>query len=61
MVFSHVPVSGHSMIGNRYFELNPDLATYPNHNEIRRRAEKAGAPVLWVSGHVHWSMNSFPC
>jgi hypothetical protein len=55
VVFSHAPVSGHSMIGIRYFEHNADLATYPNHKDIRRLVDKAGAPVLWVSGHVHWN------
>lgn len=55
LVASHVPVSGHSQIGNYYFERNPASATYPEAAEIRRALAGAAAPVICIAGHVHWN------
>jgi len=55
LVASHVPVSGHSQIGNHYFERNPGAATYPQAHRVRALLRNAAVPVLWVSGHVHWN------
>ncbi len=55
VIFSHLPVSGLPMTGNRYFEFHPDGATYPIHREIRHLAERAGGPIIWFSGHIHWN------
>jgi Icc protein len=53
VIFSHLPVSGQSMLGNYYFENNPLLATYPNHGQIRRATESAEVEGIWIAGHVH--------
>ena len=55
IVFSHVPVSGQSMIGNSYFENNPLLASYPNHRYVCRAIEPVDVEVIWIAGHVHWN------
>lgn len=55
VIFSHVPVSGHSQVGNYYFERNPSLSTYPEAARIRTALRAARCPALWVSGHVHWN------
>jgi hypothetical protein len=56
LIASHVPVSGHSQIGNYYFENNPDSSTYPR-EAARTRALLRGArvPTAWIAGHVHWN------
>jgi hypothetical protein len=48
-------VSGAAMTGNYYFQNNADLATYPDHAEIRRAVETTGRAAMWLSGHVHWN------
>ncbi|MEL6572412.1 MAG: metallophosphoesterase [Pseudomonadota bacterium] len=55
LVVSHVPVSGHSQIGNYYFESNPDVATYPQSPRVREALALAQVPVIWMAGHVHWN------
>lgn len=55
IVFSHVPVSGASMIGNYWFQNKPQHATYPNAVEVRAIIEESGRVVLCVAGHVHWN------
>lgn len=55
IVLSHVPLSGHSQIGNYYFERNADLSTFAEHAAVRQAAEAAGTVALWLSGHVHWN------
>ncbi|MBN8941717.1 MAG: metallophosphoesterase [Rhizobiales bacterium] len=55
VVVSHVPVSGHSQVGNYWFENNPQYATYPSANRIRAVLRQARVPVIWISGHVHWN------
>ena len=56
-VFSHVPLSGHSQIGNYYFERNPDSSTYPDGGAARARRilAEARVPVTCFAGHVHWN------
>ncbi len=55
LVVSHVPVSGHSQIGNYYFERNPLNATYPDAARLRAILREAKVPLAWISGHVHWN------
>lgn len=55
VVVSHVPVSGHSQVGNYWFENNPQYATYPSADRIRAVLRQARVPVIWISGHVHWN------
>ena len=52
---SHVPVSGHSQVGNYYFEENPQSATYPEAARLRAILRSAKTPLAWISGHVHWN------
>lgn len=55
LVTSHVPVSGHSQIGNYYFERNASLSTYPQAERVRSVLAMASVPVVCLSGHVHWN------
>ena len=55
VIVSHVPVSGHSQVGNYWFENNPLYATYPSADRIRAVLRQARVPVVWFSGHVHWN------
>ncbi|MBN7775694.1 metallophosphoesterase family protein [Nitratireductor aquimarinus] len=55
LVLSHVPVSGHSQIGNYYFESNPGVSTYPQAARARAALAQARVPVVCVAGHVHWN------
>ena len=55
IIATHVPLSGHSQIGNYYFELNPGYSTYPDHDAVRAAVEATGRAAAWLSGHVHWN------
>ncbi|QCI65870.1 metallophosphoesterase family protein [Phreatobacter stygius] len=55
VIVSHVPVSGHSQVGNYWFENNPHYATYPSADRIRAVLRQARVPVICISGHVHWN------
>ena len=55
ILFSHAPLSGHSMRGNYWFENNPDHATYAQIDAIRQVLAEAPCPLLAVAGHVHWN------
>ena len=55
IIVTHIPVSGAAMTGNYYFENNADLATYPDHAEVRGAVEMTGGAAMWLSGHVHWN------
>jgi Icc protein len=55
LVASHVPVSGHSQIGNYYFQANPEYATYPMAERARAALALARVPVVCIAGHVHWN------
>ncbi len=56
LIASHVPVSGHSQIGNHYFENNADSSTYPREAaRIRALLRASRVPTAWISGHVHWN------
>lgn len=55
LITSHIPVSGAAMTSNYYFQHNEDLATYPDHAEIRRAVEATGRAAMWLAGHVHWN------
>jgi len=55
LVVSHVPVSGHSQIGNYYFQRNPGSATYPEAERARAALAQARHPMVCLAGHVHWN------
>lgn len=55
MIVSHVPVSGHPMASNYYFEGRDEFSTYPNRDAVLRVLDATAAPVAWLSGHVHWN------
>ncbi|OWU86152.1 metallophosphoesterase-domain-containing protein [Oceanicola sp. 22II-s10i] len=55
LVASHVPFSGHSQIGNYYFQRNASLSTYPQSDRARAAIAQARVPVACVAGHVHWN------
>lgn len=55
LIASHVPVSGHSQVGNYYFENNPGVSTYPQADRARAMVEQSRHPVVFLSGHVHWN------
>jgi hypothetical protein len=57
ILFSHAPLSGHSMRGNYWFENNPAHATYAEADAIRAVLAEAPCPLIAIAGHVHW--NSF--
>lgn len=59
LIASHLPVSGQSLIGNRYFENHPDRAAYPEAAAVRQALRGARQPVVWISGHVHWNSVTF--
>lgn len=55
IIATHVPLSGHSQIGNYYFERNARYSTYPDHAAVRAAVEATGRAAAWLSGHVHWN------
>jgi HAD superfamily hydrolase (TIGR01450 family) len=55
VVFSHVPLSSASMVGNYWFANSPDHGGYPNAADARRVIEASDKVVLCVAGHVHWN------
>ena len=55
LLLSHVPISGHSQVGNYYFENNPASATYPMADRARAALAQARVPVVCLAGHVHWN------
>lgn len=55
IIATHVPLSGHSQIGNYYFQRNPQYSTYPDHQRVRTAVEATGKAALWLAGHVHWN------
>lgn len=55
LLASHVPLSGHSQIGNYYFERNAALSTYPQAPRVRAALAMARVPVVCIAGHVHWN------
>jgi hypothetical protein len=55
LIANHVPLSGHSQIGNYYFQRNPGSSTYPEGEKIREVLRKSTVPTLCLAGHVHWN------
>jgi len=55
LIASHVPVSGHPMDSNYYFDGRPEFSTYPNRGAVLKLLDETVAPVAWLSGHVHWN------
>lgn len=58
VVFLHVPIDGHSMIGNYYFERQMAIASYRNAGAARELIGASGKVVAVFSGHVHWNAGS---
>ena len=57
LIFSHIPLSGRSHIGNAFFENNEELSKYSRNNEIRSILRHSQSPTFCFAGHVH--QNSF--
>lgn len=55
LIASHVPLSGHSQIGNYYFQRNPEYSTYPQGERIREVLRASKVPTVCLAGHVHWN------
>lgn len=56
IVFSHLPFSSSSMVGNYYFEEKFSFAyEYKNANEMRAIIRQYGNVVAVVTAHVHWN------
>jgi predicted phosphodiesterase len=56
LLFSHVPLSGQSNLGNAWFENNADHATYrADLSAIRAAIAAAPCRVAAFAGHVHWN------
>lgn len=56
VVFSHQPLHGQPMTGNRYFEVEYAAEACPRGSERARAIlERAGVVRLCVSGHAHWN------
>lgn len=55
LIAGHVPISGHSQVGNYYFENNPASSTYPQADRARAMLAQARQPVVCIAGHVHWN------
>jgi hypothetical protein len=53
VIAAHYPVSGESMIGNRYFESQPSWAFPPDHQLVRKALKQSGRCRVWLSGHIH--------
>jgi predicted phosphodiesterase len=55
LIATHVPLSGHSQIGNYYFQRNPEASTYPQGESIRAVLRASKVPTVCLAGHVHWN------
>ncbi|RMC36025.1 metallophosphoesterase family protein [Paracoccus alkanivorans] len=55
LVASHVPMSGHSQIGNYYFQRNSAASTYPQADRARAALTQSRVPTACIAGHVHWN------
>ena len=55
LVASHVPISGHGMVGNYYFQRNEWVGGYPEAPRARAALAQARVPMVCLAGHVHWN------
>ncbi|MEQ9153365.1 MAG: HAD-IIA family hydrolase [Parvibaculum sp.] len=56
LLFSHVPLGGGSMVGNYYFQENPQYGGYlADGAAIRRVIADSSKVKLCAAGHVHWN------
>ncbi len=55
IIFTHIPLDAASMIGNYYFQANPQFATYSNALAAQQIISAAGNVAMCVAGHVHWN------
>ena len=53
LIFSHIPLSGSSQIGNVFFENNQALSKYTCSGEIRSILKQAKNATFCFSGHIH--------
>ena len=53
LIFSHVPLSGRSQLGNVFFENNEELSKYTRTGEIRNILKKSKNATFCFSGHIH--------
>ena len=53
LIFSHIPLSGRSQIGNIFFENNEELSKYARTAEIRDILTKSLNATFCFSGHIH--------
>ena len=53
LIFSHIPLSGKSQLGNVFFENNLELSRYIKFQEIRTILNSSSAPTYCFAGHVH--------
>ena len=55
VVLTHVPLDNASMVGNYYFQNNPEFAGYSNGAAIRRTIQDTGNVLACLAGHTHWN------
>ena len=55
IIATHLPFSGHSQVGNFYFESVPQFSMHCNAAGVRAAVEATGRAAVWLSGHVHWT------
>ena len=53
LIFSHVPLSGRSQLGNVFFENNEVLSKYTRTGEIRDILKQSMNATFCFSGHIH--------
>ena len=53
LIFSHIPLSGRSQIGNVFFENNEALSKYTCSGEIRNILKQSINATFCFSGHIH--------
>jgi Icc protein len=56
LLFSHIPIGGAPITGNRYFEKLPaGAACYSNAERAREIVRRQEAIVACIAGHTHWN------
>ena len=56
IVFSHQPLDGKPLLGNRFFETDFAEHAHPaNHAKARQIMEQSGNVKLAINGHTHWN------
>lgn len=55
LVFIHYGLAEDNMVGNWWFEENPEHALLQNRKEVKEILEKSGNVLAVFSGHQHWT------